>query len=79
MKNVFIDATLPELKGGAMYQVGRGTGTSAKVALARAFGQLLKQPKVKGKRISTIRATITITEATKKEESIGEPEADAIA
>lgn len=64
MKNVVIEAMFPELKGGLIYKVGRGSASNTKAAISRAFGELLKQ--VKGKRISTIKATITIVEAVKE-------------
>lgn len=63
-KNVFVDAHFPELRGPAMYKTGRGTGSNPKVAIGRAMAALLKQ--VSGKRFSCIKATITITEATKE-------------
>ena len=59
MKIAFIEATLPELKGGKMYQTGRGEGANAKAAISRAMGDILK--KIKGKRISVIKAQITLT------------------
>ena len=59
MKLAFIEATLPELKGGKMYQSGRGEGTNAPAAISRAFKDMLR--KVKGKRISIIKAQITLT------------------
>jgi hypothetical protein len=57
-KHVTIEAMFPELKGGSIYKVGRGSATGVKPAIARAFGGLLKQ--VKGKRFQTIKATVTI-------------------
>jgi sulfopyruvate decarboxylase TPP-binding subunit len=59
VKIAFIEATLPELKGGRMYQSGRGEGTNAPAAISRAFKDMLR--KVKGKRISIIKAQITLT------------------
>ena len=59
MKIAFVEATLPELKGGKMYQTGRGEGANAKAAISRAMGDIFK--KVKGKRISVIKAQITLT------------------
>jgi hypothetical protein len=58
-KLAFVEATLPELKGGKMYQTGKGEGANAKAAISRAFGEIFK--KVKGKRISVITARITLT------------------
>jgi hypothetical protein len=69
MKIAFIDAFLPELKGGKCNQSGRGEGANAKAAISRAMGDVLK--KVKGKRVSIIKATITLS--TKTEEH-NEPE-----
>jgi hypothetical protein len=62
MKIAFIEATLPELKGGRMYQTGRGEGANSKAAISRAMGDILK--KVKGKRVSIIKAQITLTTKT---------------
>ena len=59
MKIAFIEATLPEMKVPKMYQSGRGEGTNAPAAISRAFKDLLR--KVKGKRISVIKAQITLT------------------
>lgn len=60
MKAVTVEGTFPELKGGFIYKTGRGRGSSTKVAIARAFGDLLKQ--VKKKQIHSIHATLTIIE-----------------
>jgi hypothetical protein len=59
MKIAFVEATLPEMKVPKMYQSGRGEGANAKAAISRAMGDMLK--KVKGKRISVIKCTITLT------------------
>jgi len=60
MKIAFVEATLPELKGGKMYQTGRGEASNSKAAISRAFGDMFK--KVRGRRISVIKCTITLTE-----------------
>ena len=52
----------PELKGGSIYKTGRGEGSNPKAAISRAIGHALKQ--VKGKRWSTVRATISVVEIT---------------
>ena len=64
-KQAYIEGFFPELKGNPN-RVGRGRGCTAKVAISRAFGQLLKQ--VRGKRIQTINATVTITEVLEDNE-----------
>ncbi len=59
VKHVFLECTLPELKGGKMYQTAHGEASTTKPAIARAFRELLK--KVPGKRVSVIQARISIT------------------
>jgi hypothetical protein len=63
-KQAYIEGFFPEVKGRAD-RVGRGRGSTAKAAISRAIGDLLKQ--VKGKRIQTIKATITVTEVMPEE------------
>ena len=60
MKIAFVEATLPEMKVPRMYQSGRGEGANAKAAISRAFGDMFK--KIKGKRVSMIKCTITLTQ-----------------
>jgi hypothetical protein len=55
-KQVFLEAFFPELKGNPE----RARPSTPKVAISRAFSDILKQ--VRGKRISTIKATISITD-----------------
>ena len=59
VKHVFIEGFFPELKGPMIYKSAHGEAGSVKPAVSRAFGNLLKQ--VRGKRISTIKATIVIS------------------
>jgi len=59
VRHVFIEATFPELKGGQMYQHAHGEASGTKPAVARAFKNLLKT--IPKKRISIIKATISIT------------------
>ena len=77
LKVVTVQAVFPELPGGRANQQGRGTGTSTKVALARAFANLLKQPKLKGRRFNQINAVISIgtIKADTEEETQVEAEA----
>jgi hypothetical protein len=60
MKQAHIEATFPELKVKDSFQTGRGRGGSARIAIGRAFGDLMK--KVSKKRVSTIKATISISD-----------------
>jgi len=65
MKLVTVEAMFPELKGGAIYRTGRGRASTAKAAISRAFGDVIKQNR--GKRYHSIKATITIIEEAPKE------------
>jgi hypothetical protein len=60
LKVVTIDAQFPELKGGAVNQMGRGEGGSVKAAMANAVRDLLKQPKLRKKRFTTFTAIVSI-------------------
>jgi hypothetical protein len=60
LKVVTIEAQFPELRGGACYQRGRGTGSSVKAATARAFSDLLKQPKLRRKRFNRFTAVVSV-------------------
>jgi hypothetical protein len=68
MKAVTIEAMFPELKGGSIYKTGRGRATTPKAAISRAFGDLFKQ--VRGKRIHTIKADVTIIEVEDTNENL---------
>ena len=71
MKIAYLDAMFPELRGKYIYRTGRGEGSNPKAAISRAMGDLFKG--VKGKRWSTIKCTITITEKADAEvQFIGE-------
>jgi hypothetical protein len=60
LKSVTIEATFPELKTGAMYQQGRGTGSNVRAAFAAAGRDLFRQPKMKAKRFTMFKATISV-------------------
>jgi hypothetical protein len=62
LKLAFIEATFPELATPKMYQSGKGEGGTMKVAIRNAVSNLLKNRALAHKRISVIKATITITE-----------------
>lgn len=63
MKNVHLDAEFAELRGNNR-AVGRGTASTTKAAISRAFADLFKQPNVKHKRVSHINVTVYINDAT---------------
>ena len=67
MKIAFVEAFFPELRGKFIYRSGRGEGSNPKAAISRAMGDLFKG--VKGKRFSTIKCTITLTEKAENEVS----------
>lgn len=70
VKVVTIDALFPELKGGACNQRGRGTGSSVKAAGARAFSDLLRQPKLRRKRFSKFTAVVSVGQQAVLQETI---------
>ena len=69
IKHVLLEAFMPELKGRCDY-VAHGEAASVKPAISRAFGDLIKQ--LKGKRVSTIKASIIITTRADIDEQIKE-------
>ncbi len=76
MKVVTIEATFPELKSGAMYQQGRGHGSTLKVAFAKAGRNLFTQPKLKAKRFTMFTATISVGTVQKEPEETNEGHSD---
>jgi hypothetical protein len=68
VKHVFIEATFPELKGGASRQSAHGEASGTKPAIARAFKNLLKT--IPKKRISVISAKISITTKIVEDSSV---------
>jgi hypothetical protein len=67
MKQAYIEATFPDLLVKDAYQTGRGRGSSSRIAISRAVGDLLK--KVSKKRVSTIKATISITDVMEENDA----------
>lgn len=60
MKIARVSAQFPELRGDC-YATGKGEGSTVKAAISRAFADLFKQPNVHRKRVSSIKATIILT------------------
>ena len=63
LKSATVDAMFPELKGGSIYKTGRGRASNSKAAITRAIADLFKQ--VPGRRITVVKATITIVTVEK--------------
>ena len=64
LKHVTIEAAFPELKGGRMYQIGRGRGSNNRAAASNAVRDLLKQPGLKAQRFTACKATISFGTVT---------------
>ena len=60
LKVVTLEGTFPEMLIKSMYQTGRGTGSNIRTAAAAAIKDLLKQPGLKGRRISAAKLTMSI-------------------
>jgi hypothetical protein len=64
LKVVTINAQFPELKDGATHQIGKGRGSSLRVAFAAAGRNLFSQPRLRRKRFTQFSITATVgTEA----------------
>ena len=62
MKRATITATFPELRGSHCYKTGRGQGSSAEIAVARACRDLFQ--KIEHRRVTVFKATIVIQEVS---------------
>jgi hypothetical protein len=62
IKRVRVTAFLQELPAGHAYQDCQGSGSSLSVAIHRAVAQLLKLPLVKGRRLTSLKLTVTVLE-----------------
>jgi hypothetical protein len=67
MKRAIAECFFPELKGGHVYGTGRGDASNIPAAISRAFKDALAQKK--GKRVHTIKATITIIDVQPEEDT----------
>jgi len=61
MKLATVTATFPELSGTHCHKTGRGKGSSPKVAIARAFSDVLRQ--VSRRRFTLINCTVVVINA----------------
>ncbi len=62
MKRVTISAFIPDLPAGHAYQESEGQGSTLAVAIGRAVDTLLALPKVKGRRLHSLRLTVGVVE-----------------
>jgi hypothetical protein len=71
MKQAYIEAEFSHLIAHRNRVAGRGTGTSARLAIARAVAQIFKSPSLRNTRLDNepFKMTIVIT-TVKKEEPI---------
>jgi len=60
LKVVTIEAQFPELRGGACYQRGRGTGSTVRTATSRAVSDLFRQPTLRRKRFNRFTAVVSV-------------------
>ena len=67
MKVVVIAATFPELRPQHRNQQGRGSGSTIRSAFAAAARDLLKEPRLKRKRITTFTASCSVGTAPDQE------------
>jgi hypothetical protein len=78
LKVVTLEGTFPECYIKNMYQTGRGQGTNIRVAAANAMRDLLKNPGLRGKRITAAKitmsvGTINVEDKTTLEEAMKKP------
>jgi hypothetical protein len=60
MKSYRVTATFPELPAAHAVQEARGEGSSLSVGIKRALDAILREPHVKGRRISTIKLFVRL-------------------
>jgi hypothetical protein len=68
MKQAFVEAEFSHLIAHRNRASGRGTGTSAKIAIQRAIAKVLREPNVRGTRLDgkPFRVTVTVTSVAEK-------------
>ena len=60
MKSYRVTATFPELPAAHAIQEARGEGSSLSVGIKRALDAILREPHVKGRRISSVKLFVTV-------------------
>lgn len=67
-KTAVIEAFFPEVGSGKANQMARAEGSRPLVAVKRALEEIMKRPGIKGKRISTIKLTISVFDTPELQE-----------
>lgn len=75
MKQAQIEGHFPELRGNC-YASGRGQAGTSRAAIARAVADLFTQPNVRGKRIHTVKMTVSLSNVRKADAARGQAEAN---
>ncbi len=61
MKLAIVECFFPELKGANIYRTGRGRASTSKAAISRAIADVFRM--IKGKRVTSFRADVTVVDA----------------
>jgi hypothetical protein len=66
MKSYRVTATFPELPAAHAVQEARGEGSSLSVGIKRALDAILREPHLKGRRISTVKIYVRLEQREKE-------------
>lgn len=66
MKSYRVTATFPELPAAHAVQEARGQASTLSVGIKRALDAILREPHVKGRRISTLKLFVRIEQSEKE-------------
>jgi hypothetical protein len=66
MKSYRVTATFPELPAAHAVQEARGEASSLSVGVKRALEAILREPHVKGRRISTVKLYVKLEQGENK-------------
>ena len=67
MKSYRITATFPELPAAHAVREARGNGSSVSVAVKRALDTILRDPHIKGRRISTVKLFVRVEQSSEND------------
>ena len=67
MKSYRVTATFPELPAAHAVQEARGEGSTLSVGIKRALDAILREPHVKGRRISTVKLLVRVERLEEEE------------